>query len=93
MSKHRAAFLVANPEWVEIPQGFDVHHIDGDHSNNDPANLCLMDHVSHMRLHGVDLRAEAKRGPRTPKPSAPRRQYARLIKALRADPVYGKVLT
>lgn len=32
--------------------GFDVHHLDGDHGNNDPANLVLIEHSDHMMLHG-----------------------------------------
>ena len=33
--------------------GFDVHHIDGDHSNNDPDNLVLIFAGDHMLLHGM----------------------------------------
>ncbi len=35
--------------------GFDVHHIDGDHSNNSPENLVLLEHWDHMRFHGAPL--------------------------------------
>lgn len=31
--------------------GFDVHHLDGDHENNDPRNLVLIEHTDHMALH------------------------------------------
>lgn len=56
---HHEAWLSAHPErsseWLNarILDGFDVHHLDGDHSNNDPLNLVLIDHVDHMRLHGM----------------------------------------
>jgi hypothetical protein len=32
--------------------GFDVHHLDGDHANNEPANLVLIEHTDHMAIHG-----------------------------------------
>ena len=56
---HIAAWLAAHPErsvaWLmeRRRDGFDVHHLDGDHGNNDPDNLVLMEHSDHMRLHGV----------------------------------------
>jgi len=42
------------PEWLEeiILKGFDIHHIDGDHSNNDPGNLVLIETQDHFALHG-----------------------------------------
>jgi hypothetical protein len=33
-------------------QGFDIHHVDGDHDNNDPDNLVLIERYDHLRLHG-----------------------------------------
>lgn len=57
--KHQAAWLKSHPDrsvkWLRerFKDGFDVHHLDGDHSNNDPGNLVLIDHVDHMRLHGI----------------------------------------
>lgn len=36
-----------------LKAGFDIHHMDGDHDNNDPANLVLIEHTDHMRLHGM----------------------------------------
>lgn len=40
-------------EWLEamISDGFEVHHVDGDHSNNAPPNLVLIDGVDHIRMH------------------------------------------
>lgn len=72
---HRSA------EWLRsrLRDGFDVHHMDGDHSNNDPANLVLIEHTDHMRLHGmvgVLGRLSPRKGPRGPhkrkKPTAPK---------------------
>jgi hypothetical protein len=40
-----------------LRQGFDIHHIDGDHSNDTPGNLVFIEHTDHMFLHsgGVTL--------------------------------------
>ena len=35
-----------------LRDGFDIHHIDGDHQNNDPKNLVLIECQDHFRLHG-----------------------------------------
>lgn len=54
---HHIAWLSNHPhrtsEWLRrmTKEGFDVHHLDGDHSNNNPLNLVLVDHLDHMRLH------------------------------------------
>lgn len=38
----------------KIPEGFQVHHIDGDKSNNVIDNLALMTNSAHQRLHGKE---------------------------------------
>ena len=59
LKPHHAAWLKMHPNrdavWLRerFKDGFDVHHIDGDHSNNDGANLVLIEHLDHMRLHGA----------------------------------------
>lgn len=35
-----------------------VHHIDGNHLNNDPANLAVMTQAEHMREHGLGVRGK-----------------------------------
>lgn len=35
----------------EVPDGYHVHHIDEDRSNNDPANLLLVKGTEHVRHH------------------------------------------
>ena len=58
LGPYRQAWLTAHPdrdrEWLlrMAREGFDVHHVDGDHTNNMPDNLVLIDHADHMRLHG-----------------------------------------
>ncbi len=54
---HRQAWLDAHPERDEAwllrmaKEGFDIHHVDGDHENNAPQNLVLIEHRDHFMLH------------------------------------------
>lgn len=61
-------------EWLaeKLKEGFDVHHLDGNHDNNDPLNLVLIEHMDHMRLHGMTggNRLAAVRGSKAPRQSA-----------------------
>lgn len=63
---HHKAWLSAHPhrsaEWLDrmIEEGFEVHHLDHNHANNDPANLALIDGFDHMRLHGLGRRITAR---------------------------------
>lgn len=56
------SWLGAHPErsfeWLRdrISDGFHIHHVDGDHGNDTPTNLLLIDGVDHLRLHGMKLR-------------------------------------
>jgi hypothetical protein len=57
MEAHHTAWLSAHPwrteGWLQerLTDGFDVHHLDGNHGNNDPMNLVLIDRADHMMLH------------------------------------------
>jgi hypothetical protein len=74
MRAYHLAWLKAHPErsreWLKamLVAGFEVHHVDGNHHNDHPANLVLIDHVDHLRLHGLfgficfDPRAAARKG-------------------------------
>ena len=61
MKDYHKAWLAAHPErseaWLRecFRDGFDVHHLDGNHQNNDPANLVLIEHVDHMRIHAMPV--------------------------------------
>jgi hypothetical protein len=61
LSYHRA-WLSKHPERTEAwlrdrpRDGFDVHHLDGNHSNDEPSNLALVEHHDHMDLHGFGMR-------------------------------------
>ena len=78
MQKHHEAWLAAHPfkskQWLSwmTREGFDVHHIDGDHDNNDPKNLCLIYNSDHMMLHNGGTRPPCrvqylKSGPKGPR--------------------------
>lgn len=34
-----------------MKDGFHIHHLDGNHGNNDPLNLVMVDGADHARLH------------------------------------------
>lgn len=59
LKPHHVAWLDAHQDRTEAwlramtRAGFDVHHIDGNHDNNAPGNLVLIEHADHMMLHGV----------------------------------------
>jgi hypothetical protein len=75
MQAHHIAWLSVHPERTEdwlsqrLSDGFDVHHLDGDHANNDPLNLVLIECGDHLMLHNGKTRLtrlNPKKGPRGP---------------------------
>lgn len=44
----------------KIPDGFHIHHLDGDKNNNEIENLAIMGAVEHVKLHGGMLTETAK---------------------------------
>lgn len=61
MQAHHVVWLASHPrrtrEWLEqrIADGFEIHHCDHNHNNNEPWNLVLIEGVDHHRLHGRDI--------------------------------------
>jgi len=57
LKNYHYVWLSAHPERTEewlagiIAQGFNIHHMDGDHGNNDPKNLVLIEAGDHMMIH------------------------------------------
>lgn len=57
LKEYHCVWLLTHPhrsaEWLldRMMDGFDVHHMDGNPANNDPANLCLIEHTDHMMIH------------------------------------------
>lgn len=45
---------------TELPNGFNVHHIDGDKKNNSLNNLALLTLPGHSRLHNRERKLSAK---------------------------------
>ena len=57
MLPHHISWLKSRPHrtmgWLAemLRCGFDIHHLDGNHDNNEPGNLVLIEHTDHIRLH------------------------------------------
>lgn len=56
---HQYIWMVANG--CDIPEGYDIHHIDGNKQNNSIYNLELIEHSSHMVKHKQNISDETKR--------------------------------
>lgn len=56
---HRLIWMVANQ--AEIPEGYDIHHIDGDKHNNSIYNLELIEHKEHIGSHNIENKGKFKR--------------------------------
>jgi hypothetical protein len=57
LQSYHHAWLSDHPnrseEWLKrmMAEGFHIHHIDGNHSNDDPMNLVLIEGADHFLLH------------------------------------------
>ena len=49
--KHREHVAIYEEAYGPVPEGFHVHHIDGDPSHNDLSNLIAVSPEDHRRLH------------------------------------------
>lgn len=49
-------------EWLKdkLMDGFHIHHIDGNHENNNESNLVLIDGADHFLIHNGKKRAISK---------------------------------
>ena len=75
MKLSHQAWLAAHPdrstEWLRkaLKEGFDIHHLDGDPTNNKSDNLVLIERSDHFRLHGNSrLRRLVRNGDRWGEP-------------------------
>lgn len=64
-----------------MKDGFHIHHIDGNHQNNDPKNLLLIEGADHLKLHGLDVYAQARNSNRQPK----HRRREKVVYIIRED--------
>lgn len=39
-----------------IPKGYEIHHVNGDHRDNNPSNLKLLTGAEHRKVHGEMLK-------------------------------------
>jgi len=51
VKEHR---LIYETHYGKIPQGYDIHHIDGNKLNNNIDNLEMIEHGKHTRLHNAE---------------------------------------
>ena len=42
--------------WGDVPEGYHIHHVDGDKDNNALANLELIEAKAHNRMHMMEQR-------------------------------------
>lgn len=81
MKSYHYAWLSAHPTWTvdclraALRAGFDVHHLDGDPTNNDPGNLVLIENADHKMLHGGSRLNRIGRMPREQSRELDRRCY------------------
>ncbi|UTQ79785.1 HNH endonuclease [Plectonema phage JingP1] len=45
----------------KVPAGLEIHHIDGDKLNNNPANLWAMTPTVHRKLHALERKLTVRR--------------------------------
>ena len=55
---HQYIWMVANG--CDIPEGYDIHHIDGNKQNNSIYNLELIEKTEHIREHKQNMSEETK---------------------------------
>lgn len=59
MELHHLKWLEYHPsktaDWLEgkLQEGFDIHHIDGNHTNNSRRNLVLIEKEDHLCMHDL----------------------------------------
>jgi len=61
MEDHHKAWIdshkIYDEAWFRLATkaGFEIHHLDGDFSNNEPDNLILIEGIDHQKLHGRNM--------------------------------------
>jgi len=55
---YRKTYILKTVE--EIPSGFDVHHIDGDRSNEHIRNLVALPRETHQEFHRLSMEYNIK---------------------------------
>ncbi len=71
LEPYHYVWLGSHPDRTEawlrerLADGFHVHHVNGNHEDNDPDNLALMEGVDHLRLHGMELKTLIQRPKKT----------------------------
>ena len=58
--RERMHRFVWRDHFGDIPDGCDIHHIDGDKSNNDISNLAMLPSEEHHKMHSAQLTEEQR---------------------------------
>lgn len=61
-NKHRLIYSKSYNISLSKMKGFDVHHIDGNHNNNNPKNLKLLTPKEHSKIHNNNYVLWARKG-------------------------------
>jgi hypothetical protein len=86
------AWLSVHPnrslEWLKerMKDGFHIHHLDGDHGNNAPGNLVLIEGMDHFRLHGRNISVFNTKRRDEPRPKMRKRPEKKRRKRIRLSP-------
>ena len=73
LKEYHYAWLEKHPERTEewlrarLADGFHIHHLDGNHSNNVQMNLILIEGLDHLALHGMITRPMRSKNEKKPK--------------------------
>lgn len=102
LQNYHYVWLEAHPHRTEfwlrdiLSDGFHIHHMDGNHENNNPKNLVLIEGRDHFMLHsggrpGLRSGGGRRSGPRFSFVEAPNGQVIKFLKGERRAPVFRQL--
>lgn len=70
-----------------LADGFDIHHVDMNHENNERGNIVLIESTDHKTLHGGNLKREDKAAKSAANLTEERKRKGKLIYEAKVDGV------